>query len=139
MQRGRPRANFVTVRGRRPPDNPGMNPDNARSDAARRLLNQSDATCLVLEADYAPDDAADAAPWARRLLGSRCQWLGRWRIEAGPHAGQWAMVPVYRRTGSGSARPGEHWVPLAHLRQIRVLDRAPVLRTGPVLRAPRVS
>lgn len=112
-----------------------MNSDTARTDAARQLLNTSDATCLVLEADYAPADEADAPPWARRLVGSRCQWYGSWRIESGPHAGQWAMVPVYRSARSRSAEPGARWVPLEHLRQIRVVNRPRGSRAEP---APRV-
>lgn len=116
-----------------------MNPDPDRTDAARRLLNTSDATCLVLEADYAPADEADAPPWARRLVGSRCQWFGGWRIESGPHAGQWAMVPVYRSARGRRAQPGARWVPLEHLRQIRVMDRLRTPRADGALPARRVA
>lgn len=91
------------------------------TDAARRLLNGTCAAYLVVEAEYAPRDAIEAPRWAARLIGCRFQWFGRWRIEGGPYAGQWAMVPVYRGTRRRRADAGTRWVPLEHLRRIRVI------------------
>ena len=113
-----------------------MNATRSSADAAQRLLNGTEAAYLVLEADYAPHDEDDAPRWASRLIGCRCQWFGRWRIEAGPHAGQWAMVPVYRGASRRNADE-TRWVPLAHLREIRVIGTSGAAPQGPRTRRER--
>lgn len=94
--------------------------DESKVSYGHTRINESLLADSLVEAVYVPHNLEAAPPWALSRVGQRSKWLAKLVIEDGPYAGQWAMFPFPLPTTLDG--PARGWVPLQHLREIRVLD-----------------
>lgn len=48
----------------------------------------------VVEAVFNPKRKDDLVEGAKCFIGRKMKWQAAWKLDAGPYAGQWAMMPM---------------------------------------------